>query len=66
MSQATPHQVFYYNAEARLHWVPVSYTSLAKPDPFVEVSAGRAHLRIEDLLGLAKLIDELWDAKGVR
>ena len=39
-----------------LRYVPTAWTSLAPPDPFVRMSAGRSHFRIEDLLRLATLI----------
>ena len=39
--------------------MPVSFTSLAKADPFVVVSAGRAYLRIDDLRQLTKLLADL-------
>jgi len=41
----------------------VSFTSLAQPDPFIEVSAGRAHLRAVDLLQLVKVIAEMRGGK---
>ncbi len=32
--------------------VPIGWTDAADPDPFVVVSAGRSHFRIEDLVRL--------------
>ena len=39
--------------------MPISFTSLASLDPFVVLAAGRSHFRLEDLLKLAKLVEEL-------
>ena len=39
----------------RLESLPLSWTSLAPPDPFRERSAGRAWFRLEDLLCLVAL-----------
>jgi Family of unknown function (DUF5372) len=39
--------------------LPVRWTNLAAPDPFVIAAAGRAYLRLEDLVRLAELIKEL-------
>lgn len=39
----------------RVESLPLSWTSLACPDPFRERSAGRAWFRVEDLLGLVTL-----------
>jgi len=43
----------------RLRSLPTAWTSIASPDPFVAVSAGRSFFRIEDLLGLVDLIGRL-------
>ena len=40
----------------RLEWVPVAWTNLGPPDPWLEIAAGRCLLRVEDLLHLADLI----------
>ena len=39
--------------------IPIGWTDRAAEDPFVVVSAGRAHFRIEDLLRLSSLIESL-------
>jgi hypothetical protein len=36
-----------------LRYLPTAWTSIAPPDPFVPMSAGRSHFRVEDLLRLA-------------
>ena len=37
--------------------IPVSFTDLKAPDPFVAIAAGRSRLRVEELIELAKLIE---------
>lgn len=49
----------YYNDGARLESIPVEWTDLGPEDPFVVASAGRAHFRVEDLLRLSALIEDL-------
>jgi hypothetical protein len=34
----------------------LAFTDLVEPDPFVVVSAGRAHLGVKDLLRLAEFV----------
>jgi hypothetical protein len=51
--------VWFHTAEGRLSQVPLSFTDLVDPDPFVVVSSGRAYLGLKDLLGLVDLLREL-------
>lgn len=46
--------------------VPVSWTSLAAPDPWVSLSAGQVRLRVGDLLRLVDLLDQLEGNRGPR
>jgi hypothetical protein len=39
--------------------IPRAFTDAADPDPFVYVSAGRSPFRVEDLVRLAELLEEL-------
>ena len=39
--------------------MPLKYTDLIAPDPFLVVSAGRAYLRLEDLLELSNAVRAL-------
>jgi hypothetical protein len=39
--------------------MPASWTDVEEPDPFVALSAGRTVFRVEDLLALGALIEEL-------
>lgn len=45
--------------EERVHSLPAGWTDVEGVDPFVVISAGRAHFRVEDLLALAGLVREL-------
>ena len=49
----------YVNAEDQLKSLPISWTSLAAPDPFVTMAAGRAAFRLTDLVALVHLIRDL-------
>jgi len=55
-------RVFFYNYKGRKSSVPLDWTDIGPKDPFVAVSAGRALFRVEDLLGLVRLIDEISSA----
>ena len=50
----------------RVNWVPLSWTDLVEPDPFVVVAAGRTPFRIGDLLELADLVADLSPRKKRR
>ena len=39
--------------------MPFHWTDIGLKDPFVAVSAGRSLFRVEDLLGLVRLIEEI-------
>lgn len=49
-------RVYYHDERGELKRIPASWTSVADVDPFVSISAGRAHFRVEDLAELATLI----------
>ena len=51
--------VFYYTEDSQLAQFPASWTDLASPDPFVELSRGRAVARVADLLRLVDLLQDL-------
>ena len=57
--QANQRFVWFHTAEGRLSQVPLNFTDLVEPDPFVVVSSGRAYLGLKDLLGLVDLLREL-------
>jgi len=49
-------RVYYHDESGRLCLIPIAWTSLACVDPFVEIAAGRAMFRPEDLLRLAEFV----------
>jgi len=50
-------RVYFRNGPGRLASIPLVWTSLSAPDPFVELSDGRALFRCEDLLALVRFLD---------
>jgi Family of unknown function (DUF5372) len=52
-------RVLFEDSEGRVRSLPTAWTSVAVPDPFVSVSAGRSYFRTEDLLALVSLIRPL-------
>ena len=49
-------RVCFQHAPGRLRSLPVGWTSLAPPDPFVIQGDGRSWFRVVDLLELAHLV----------
>jgi len=61
------HRVFYRRpGDVRVHSIPAGWTDIEGVDPFVAMSAGRAHFRVEDLLALARLLGGREGREGVR
>lgn len=52
-------RVSFHDREGHFRSFPASWTSMAAPDPFVAISAGRSLFRVKDLLALASLLREL-------
>ena len=57
-------RVHYHDDRGCLVTIPASWTSLAAEDPFVVVGAGRACLRVTDLIRLAEIIERLRQEEG--
>lgn len=55
------YRVFFYDEQGELISLPASWTDASASDPFVALSAGRAHFRPADLLALVDLIARLRD-----
>ena len=55
--------LYFHNESGQLTSVPVDWTSLSTPDPFVVLSDGRASFRAQDLLGLVELIAAIKEAE---
>jgi Family of unknown function (DUF5372) len=50
----------YYRTESGVEaTIPVSFTDLKVPDPFVTIAAGRCLFRVEDLIELARLLEAI-------
>ncbi len=49
----------FHDQEGRLRSLPAIWTSVAAPDPFVAISAGRSLFRVKELLALASLLHGL-------
>ena len=52
-------RVYFYDDSGRLSTVPLQWTTLAAPDPFVKISAARSAFRVSDLLELADVLRSL-------
>jgi hypothetical protein len=52
-------RVFFFNQKGRKSSVPLDWTDIESQDPYIVVSAGRALFRVEDLLGLVRIIGEI-------
>jgi hypothetical protein len=50
-------RVGYCNESDSQATIPISFTNLRTPDPFVEMAAGRTRFRVEDLIELTKLVE---------
>jgi hypothetical protein len=57
-------RVFFRDEEGQLRSMPTAWTSVAAPDPFVVVAAGRCLCRYEDLVALGALVRDLKQAAG--
>jgi len=54
------HRVFFREpGEERVRSMPAGWTDVEGPDPFLVLSGGRTWFRVEDLVALVRLIDEL-------
>ena len=52
-------RVFFFGDDGTTQSVPRAWTDAADPDVFVTMAAGRSPFRVEDLLALAVVIDEI-------
>ena len=52
-------RVDYRDGAGRLASIPAAWTDLGAPDPVVTVSAGRSAFRLQDLVALAHLLQNL-------
>lgn len=52
-------RVFFFTPKGRKSSVPLGWTDIAPPDPFILLSGERTLFRVEDLLGLTHLLAEI-------
>ena len=52
-------RVFFFGDDGITQSLPRAWTDVADPDVFVTVAAGRSPFRVEDLLALAEVMEEL-------
>jgi hypothetical protein len=55
------YRVFFYDDQGALKSLPASWTDAGTTDPFVTLSAGRAHFQPADLLALIRILEHLRD-----
>jgi hypothetical protein len=53
--------LYFYDDEGELRSIRAGWTDWEGENPFVALSAGRAHFRVDDLLGLVALVAGLAD-----
>ena len=58
--------LFYRDHRGYVTALPTRWTSLQEENPFLVVSAGRAHFQVGDLIDLAVLITELQSEKNAQ
>jgi hypothetical protein len=52
-------RVYFHDEDRHLRAMPADWTSLAAPDPFAVISAGRSWFRITDLLELTGMLNRM-------
>ena len=53
------HRVFYCDERGRMKALPARWTDFVPEEPFVAISAGRSRFRVDDLLKLVDLLDDI-------
>jgi Family of unknown function (DUF5372) len=51
--------VYYRDRTGRMRFLPVRWTTMSTPDPFVLIAEGRAYFRLADLIRLQDQLREL-------
>lgn len=57
-------RVYYYDVHGKPKSLPLSWTSLQPPDPFVLCAQGRSPFRTQDLIELASLLKKISSPQG--
>jgi hypothetical protein len=55
--------VWFRTASGVLRTIPLGFTSLAAPDPYLQWASGKSWHRVSELVELRRLIDD-WRAQG--
>jgi hypothetical protein len=58
-------RVYFLDSSGQLQRLPASWTDVVGEDPFVAMAAGRSPLRVDALVRLADLLDQLKERGGV-
>jgi len=56
--------VFLLDEHGVQHSLPVGWTDAAEPDVFVVMAEGRSPFRVDDLVELARLVEQLSEQPG--
>ncbi len=59
-------RVSYRDPAGSVRTVPLSWTDRKRPDMFIEQSAGRSVVHIDDIGGMRQLLNSLWAQCGGR
>ena len=57
-------RVYFLDDAGELRRMPAQWTSLAAADAFVSISAGRSSLRMQDLLQMVALVEQIRGVQG--
>jgi len=58
-------RVYVFDPDGELVSLPAEWTDAVAADPFVEIAAGRCPFRVEDLLKLVELVEQLGRSPAV-
>jgi hypothetical protein len=56
-------RVYFHDRDGKLKALPTIWTSLRAEDPFLTVSKGRSHFRLEDLARLIEIVRKAEEEK---
>lgn len=57
-------RIYFRNGPGRSASIPLIWTSLSAPDPFIDLSGGRAVFRCSDLLALVRFLESQGEEVG--
>lgn len=59
-------RVMFFDDKGRLRSLPTSWTNIDEPDAFSQCAGGRSWLRVDDLVHLRVLVQEIADGRRVQ